>query len=242
MKTTRASQKNLLPPSLLAPLLFLAAALGGCGPSIDPAAKADIDRRISALSGSGQSYGPPTAFVPMPFQPGQWTQHKMVDDKGQPSFMTYKVVGQEGDAFWVEMVNDMYSGKQIMKILMAIGNRMDPNTIDIRGVVMKDSKGQITKFDGPMLSLMRSMYQGALSTLVISWQGLPQENATVPAGTFSGCFKSRTDASWGPWKSASNAWSHPAVPLSGLVRSTGIDKPHTMELTGFGLTGAVSEI
>ena len=38
------------------------------------------------------------------------------------------------------------------------------------------------------------------------------------------------------------SWSHAAVPLSGLVRSQGLDKPTTMELVAFGMTGAVSEL
>jgi hypothetical protein len=38
------------------------------------------------------------------------------------------------------------------------------------------------------------------------------------------------------------SWSHPAVPLSGMVRSVGIDRPNTMELVAFGLSGAVSEL
>jgi len=76
----------------------------------------------------------------------------------------------------------------------------------------------------------------------MSWQGLPQEGATVPAGTFAGCFRARTEASWGPWHSANMSWSHPAVPLSGLVKSQGIDRPTSMELVGFGLTGATSEL
>ena len=92
-----------------------------------------------------------------------------------------------------------------------------------------------------MLSLMRSSYQGALSTLVMTWQGLPQEDATVPAGTFAGCFRARTDATWGPWHTANTSWSHAAVPLSGLVKSQGIDKPTSMELVEFGLSGATSE-
>jgi hypothetical protein len=229
-------------PFVTATALAVTLATFGCAPSIDPAAKADIDRRVSALGGSGPSVGAPTAFMPMPFSPGQWTQHKMIDGKGQPSFMTYKIVGQDGDAFWVEAVTENYHGKTVMKMLLAMPNRMDPNGIDIRAVTMKDNKGNVTKLDGPMLSLMRSMYQGAVSTLVVNWQGLPQENATVPGGNFAGCYKTRTDAAWGPWKSASTAWSHPAVPISGLVRSQGIDQPTSMELTAFGLTGAVSEL
>jgi hypothetical protein len=38
------------------------------------------------------------------------------------------------------------------------------------------------------------------------------------------------------------SWSHPAVPLSGMVRSEGIDKPSSMELVAFGQSGAVSEL
>ena len=39
----------------------------------------------------------------------------------------------------------------------------------------------------------------------------------------------------------SDSWAHPAVPLSGTVKSVGIDKPYTMELVAFGTTGAMSE-
>jgi hypothetical protein len=33
---------------------------------------------------------------------------------------------------------------------------------------------------------------------------------------------------------------HPAVPISGLVKSAGLDRPTTMDLIGFGETGATS--
>jgi hypothetical protein len=222
-------------------LLAVSALTSACAPSIDPAAKADVDRRVGALSAPRQAFPAPAGFVPMPFAAGQWTRHKLVDDKGEPSFMTQKVLAQEGDAFWMEVVTDQYTGRTMMKLLLAIPNRMDPNTIDVRVVAIKDTKGHVTNLDGAMLSLLRSTYQGALSTLVMSWEGLPQEDAAVPAGTFAGCFRGRTDATWGPWHSANTSWSHAAVPLSGLVKSQGIDKPTSMELVEFGLTGAVSE-
>jgi hypothetical protein len=38
------------------------------------------------------------------------------------------------------------------------------------------------------------------------------------------------------------SWSHPTVPLSGLVRSRRINKPGIMELVAFGEVGAQSEI
>ena len=81
------------------PRAIAGAALGlvlfvvGCGPSIDAAAKADIDARVAALGAPKQTYPAPAGFAPAPFGVGQWTRHKLVDDKGQPSFMTYKVIG-----------------------------------------------------------------------------------------------------------------------------------------------------
>jgi hypothetical protein len=213
----------------------------GCGPSIDAAAKADIDKRVAALGAPKQSYPAPTGFQPMPFAAGQWIRLKMVDDKGQPSFVTQKILSQEGDAFWLESITETYVGRNMVKLLLAIPNRMDPASVDIRAGAIKDKNGQVTELTGPLLSLMKSSYQSVVSTLTVTWQGLPQEDVAVPAGTFAGSYKARTDASWGPWNSSTTSWGHSAVPLSGLVKSVGIDKPTTMELVDFGLTGAVSE-
>ena len=239
MRVMLTSQVRLLPG--IAAVLGLFAASGGCGPSIDPALKSDIDRRMAALGQPTQTFPAPTGFYPMPLQVGQWTQHQMIYDQ-QPSFMTHKVVGQVGDAFWIETVHESYSGRTVTKILLAIANRMDPASVQIRGVVMKDRKGRVNTIEGPVLDIMQGMYRGLVANLIVSWQGQLQENAVVPAGTFAGCFKTRTDAQWGPWKAASTSWSHPAVPLSGLVRSEGLDRPSTMQLVAFGLSGAVSEI
>jgi len=193
----------------------------------------------------GATATPPPApgmFAPMPFAVGQWTQYKMTDDKGQPSFLTQKIVGQDGDAVWLESVNEGYNGRMITKMLVMFGSRTDPSQVQIRAVKMKDAKGNLNEIPEPMISLMQSTYRGAVASLLISWQGLPQEATTVPAGRFDGCFKARTDAQWGPWRSVADSWAHPAVPLSGTVRSQGVDKPFTMELTAFGTSGATSEL
>jgi len=214
-----------------------------CGPSIDPAAKADIDKRVSVLqAGTNAVPAPaPGMYQPMPFAVGQWTQYKMTNDKGEPSFLTYKVIGQDGNAVWVEIVNETYTGRTMQKMLVAFGNRMDPGQVEIRAVSTKDAKGNVQEMPPPVIQLMQSTYRGILSTMIINWQGLPQESATVPAGRFDGCFKARTDAQWGPWRSVADSWSHPAVPLSGAVRSQGVDHPFTMELAAFGTSGATSE-
>ena len=225
-------------------ILFLVGSvcLLACGPSIDKAAKVDIDQRIVALAHTGQTFPAPTAFVPKPMVVGQWTQHKLVNDKGEPALVTYKIVGEDSGAFWVEVANESYYGKTVTKILLFPGDRMNPNTMEVRAVKMKDKKGQVTEIQGPMLQLMKSMWQGSINMLAVSWQGLAQESMPVIAGTFVGCFKARTDASWGTWHSASTTWMHAIVPISGLVKSAGVDHPTTMDLVGFGETGATSEI
>ena len=115
--------------------LVLAALTAGtlaCGPSIDPAVKADVDRRVALFAPAQSNFPAMPSFTPRPLAVGQWTQMKMVDDKGQPSIMTMKVVGAEGDAFWVENVNEAYTGKTVTKMLIFFGDRSNPATMDIR--------------------------------------------------------------------------------------------------------------
>lgn len=216
--------------------------VAGCGPSIDAAAKADIDRRVAALKPGAASVPAPSAAVPMPLAPGQWTQHKMTDDKGQPSFLTYKIVGEEAGALWVEVVNETYTGRMVQKLLVAFGSRTDPAQIEVRAMKTRDQKGNVNELPREMMPMMQSMYRGVVATMIINWQGLPQEAAAVPAGQFASCYKARADVQWGPFRSVSDSWAHPAVPISGVVRSVGVDKPFTMELVAFGLSGATSEM
>ena len=236
--------RGMTTPSLrkTTPFILVGLSLLGCGPSIDAAAKADIDRRVAALAPSGQGFPAPAGLAPKPIVVGQWTQHKLVSEKGELSLITYKIVGEEAGAYWVEVANESYYGKTVTKLLLAVGDRTSPSTMEIRAVKTKDKNGKVTELQGPMIQLMRSLWQGSVNMLAVSWQGLPQENLIVVAGNFTLCFKARTDASWGAWHTAATSWMHPSVPISGLVKSVGIDKPSTMELVGFGELGAASEI
>jgi len=213
----------------------------GCGPSIDAAAKADVDGRVAALHASTDSFPAPTGFVPMPLAAGQWTQHKLVNEKGEPSFITYKILRQEGDAFVIETVHEGYTGKMMQQMVVAFGSRTDPSQVEVRAFKMKDSKGRVNELPPSVMPMMQSMYKSAVAMLVVNWQGMPQEDAAVAAGHFSGCYRVRTDAQWAGFRSVSDSWSHPSVPLSGMVKSKGVDKPTTMELVAFGTSGAVSQ-
>jgi hypothetical protein len=217
-------------------------ALGGCGPSINKAAKADIDYRIGAMVPSDAVFPMPAAPGPKPLAKGQWTLYKVTSEKGQPWLLTYKIVSDdEGGAFWVEVANESYYGKTVNKLLLAMGDRSNPATMEIRAVKMKDKQGKVTELDAPTLARMRPLFAPSMSMLAVSWQGLPQESVNVVAGNFTSCFKAMTDASWGVWRAMATSWMHPTVPISGLVKSVVIGRSMTIELVGFG-DGATSEI
>ena len=215
----------------------------GCGPSVDPAAKADIDGRVAALrSGAGPAVPAPTGFDPMPFAVGQRVQYKMVNDSGEPSFLTQKVVGQESGAWWIESVMEGYHGKTVQKMLVVFGSRTDPAQIEIRAAKTRDARGNVNELPPSVMPMVQSLYKSVVASLVMSWQGLPQAPTAVPAGNFDGCFHTQGQVQFAGFKSTAESWSHPAVPLSGLVRSKGIDHPTTMELIAFGMSGATSEL
>ncbi|MBI4509229.1 MAG: hypothetical protein HY698_06310 [Deltaproteobacteria bacterium] len=223
-------------------LALLSTALVACAPSINKAAKADVDRRIATIQPTGKSFDAPSSHDPMSLTVGQWTQYKTSDDNNRPGFTTYKIVGEEAGAYWIETVHEDYFGRTVTKMLVALGDRKDPRSMDIRTVKMKNHDGTITEIDPQTMQFMKSMWEGTLANLVIYWEGLPQEDASVPAGSFSRCFKTRTTVSAYGYSVTSDAWAHPSVPINGLVKSQGVDKNFTMELVDFGTSGATSEL
>lgn len=221
-------------------VLALGLAAAGCGPSIDAAAKADVDRRVAALAAGGQAYPAPANPSPMAMAVGHWVTYKVIDSKSQPSFMTLKLVGQDGSAFWYETQHESYYGKSATRMLVDFGDRKSPDTIVIKAAKIKDQKGQVTEYPENLIGMMNSILRGNLGPIAIDWTGLPQEDAAVPAGRFAGCYKGRTEVTFAGFKSSSVAWGHSAVPLSGMVKSQG-DSGDTLELVAFGTSGAQSD-
>jgi hypothetical protein len=214
----------------------------GCAAGLDPAAKEDIDRRVTSLSPPAQSFpvivgatAPPAPAV------GQWTQHVMKDDRGRPSFLTMKLVGEDLGSYWLELLEETYSGRRLTKLLVYFGDRSTAAAMDIRAIKSRVGDGPVKDATQEELGASRSDWAGILSMLAGSWQGLPQEEARAHAGIFAGSYKRESDPSWGPLRSKSTLWLHPAVPLSGLVRSQSTGK-HSLQLIAFGEKGAVSEL
>jgi hypothetical protein len=228
--------------SLVVVMMAVMTATAGCGPSIDAAVKSDVDRRVAMLQPSARSYGVPASADPMPLAVGQWVTYKFVDDKGQPSFMTFKLVGQDGQAFWYETLAESYYGKTATRMLVDFGDRKNPQTIVIKAAKLREAKGNIIEYPPAMVQMMNSVLRGQLGPIVIDWHGLPQDaaDAVTPAGRFPSCYKGKSTVSFAGFKSEGTGWGHPVVPFSGMVRMQS-DNNTSGELIDFGTSGAKSD-
>jgi hypothetical protein len=228
-------------PLRLAGLASLVCLAAGCGPSIDRAAKADLDKHLAAVTTSQETYPPSESFLPMAFHVGQWTQHRVVDAKGNTSLLTYKLVGQEDGGYWLEMVTETPQGREAVKLHVALLGGRDPAGMEIRAIRIKKNNELPVNVDAADLPTVRPRYRGALDLLTVWFEGNLKDDAHVPAGRFIGCYTNRTSAPWGPWQQPTLLCSHPSVPLSGVVRAQTTSKTGLMELVAFGVTGAESE-
>jgi hypothetical protein len=211
----------------------------GCG-RINATYKAEVDRHVAALHAKPESF-PQQDGAPLPLAVGQWAEYKLTGSNKRPGFATYKVVGQQGEAFWVETTLTTYSGKQETRMLIDFGDRTDPEKFKVHAVQMRNNDKPMDLPPGTM-QLMQSLWKPVLSNFVIDWSAAAaRENASASAGQFEGCYKRRLEFGLGPYHQQSDAWLHPSVPINGIVRSASIGKnPSLTELVAFGTDGAIS--
>ncbi|MEO8184911.1 MAG: hypothetical protein ABI895_39390 [Deltaproteobacteria bacterium] len=225
-------------------VVFVAACgLLACGPSVNPALQSSIDKRVLSFKQfSDNVYDAPQSTTPLPLAVGQWTRYKMMDKEGNPSLVTYKVVGEDAGAFWTETVRETYTEKQVTLLLVALGTGRTLDDVEVRAMKQKIDDQSPTEFPAAVLSLMKALWKPMVENMVVDWQGKQQDDARVPAGVFSKCYQAYSTVSLLGKSETTRSWSHPVVPLGGNVRSQSVDSTMSMVLLEFGLTGATSEI
>lgn len=229
------SARALLVLALSSPLF------AACGPTVDPAAKADLDRRLAEIATNEETFPPSESYLPMTLVVGQWTEHRLTDDKGRASLLTNKLVGQENGAFWLETVRQSAQGREATKMLVAMLSGRDPDGMEIRALLLKKGDAPPTQVDPGMIPQVRGQYRAVLDLLAMSVESEEKDDLRVPAGHFIGCYTVKTKVAWGPWQTMSDVCSHPSVPLSGVVRAKPIGQSSLLELVGFGSSGATSD-
>jgi hypothetical protein len=246
---SRCPHRTVPKRRLVLGVLAVVVVLTGCGPSIDPAAKADIDARIANLQIRSivVSARPPGPVASMPPAAGHWVQYKVSLPRGQAKFVTEKIIGEEAGALWYEKVEETYGGRVVEQLLFAVDYRTDPPKVELRAARTKDEKGRVVTLSradlwkaNHGLPPEHSYWASAEGVAHIRrWPGSPREPAVVPAGRFEGCYREHSVQilNGKPW--VDDSWSHPDVPLSGLVRW---ESNHEVlfELVAYGATGARS--
>jgi hypothetical protein len=217
-------------------------AAGACGPSIDSAAQADLEKHLAQIQTSEETFPPAESYSPMAFVVGQWTEHRVTDGQGHKSLVTTKLVGQEAGAYWFEVVSESAYGREVARILVAMPSGRDPAGMEIRSLLVRKGSGQPVIVDPTTADpQVKAKYRAALDLLAIPVQGEQKDDMRVPGGHFIGCYRVETQGPWGPWQVPSDVCTHPSVPLSGIIRAQPADKPGLLELVAFGVTGAEGE-
>jgi len=163
------------------------------------------------LAGQGV-FRPPE--MPGEFRPvvGSGATYSMTSAAGSGSQFTYAVVGQEGNAYWLEIRSSMSKNSVVMKQLMSVPGAGQPP--QIQRMIMQ-AQGR------PPMELPVSMLQGgvgrAQAKKTAGSHGLGEkvgvEKVTVAAGTFE-CdhYRSTVDGR------TSDVWVSAKVPPYGLVK------------------------
>ncbi len=220
--------------------IIILSALGlllvACGhPTLNPQLKSQVDAEVAAVSG-GHNVTTPSEGKAKPPASGQWVRYRVIDEKGEPSLLTYKVVGAEGDAIWLEysLVSYYYSTAYRMLVKWDLRNL---KSMDIRRVVERNEDGAPVEYDSMMLTVTRPFFKRMLSLIRQEWDTNANENVSVIAGHFTGCDRLTTEFYMGT-HITSEAYAHSEVPICGIVKS--VSQSARLELLDYGFEGATA--
>lgn len=183
----------------------------------------------------------PSTVEPIPFAAGQWARYTVKRAKEPPSTLTFKVISSEGDAHWFEVEAGRPGQVSVIQFLLRAKDRTEARSFELRAAKVKLPTGQVQVLRGLQLRATRKILDQYLSRMRIPKFGTgPQEDTTVPAGTFEQCYVNHVEGTYFGVKTKSKIWNHPVVPISTMVRSTDSVDGAEVLLEAYGLTGAKS--
>lgn len=222
-------------------VLFLAASCKTSSEGATPASSAGAS--VGEPPAKGGEVASPAAAELAPLRVGQWSKYRISMDDGTSTEVTYKIVGEEQGALWLEIVRGAADAGTVMQLLIKLENRQNPAGLEVKAARIRMPNSQVRELRDEMLKPSADGYRKILSEIFVpALAGAPQEDVTVPAATFRGAYKKQqkietTQASSDQW-----VWIHPAVPISGVVKSEEVGKPNKTELLTWGPSGAKSEL
>jgi hypothetical protein len=194
-----------------------------------------------AEPGSTQYAAPGPALEAQPWKVGQWTLYKR--RFGQALFIeTFKVVAQDACGFWIE--NEVRSSFSRTRWTFCVTQQPAPDSHHL-----EESLGALIERDNDTVVALGDFRRGEWDRQPFVWlvesvhapwashADLPREDVMTPAGRFDGAVKMTSKRG----SAEVSQWSHPDVPLGGLIRETSSDDRERV-LLDFGTSNDESQL
>ncbi|MDC3961175.1 hypothetical protein [Polyangium jinanense] len=172
-----------------------------------------------------QEYPAAESFALKPLAVGQWIRFA-VESKGVPPSQVFvRIVGKEGEAFWYEIEANTPTGTTISQFLVenAASKGFDKNAI--RKMRTKADTGPVQEQTEPRDAILKAAESVEEFAAILNpppdFAKVERKEAKVTAGLFQGCFVYEAEHEEGGVKTKETVFRHPAVPITGFVRSEG---------------------
>jgi hypothetical protein len=220
-------------------VLFLASCV--TTPAPNPILVSQIDSQFNA--NPSRTYQASGKFKrPIAYKVGQYVVTGMTSPS-ERSVMKMAIVGKEQNG-WILETHSLTQNSESVTQMLVVGLDTVYRTgtideLDILWVKVKPDGNSVQTIEGPILAMTKSLYKNALAGLEVQSQTMADGGTvSVPAGHFKGTAKVSSEVSFMGQKHLSSAWIHPSVPINAMVKSVSDDGDTTIELLGFGLSGA----
>jgi len=233
--------KNFACAVLVAGLVLGCSRSSSDGPSAGPDKSAGTS--VAQPPAAGGEVSAPTSPELPGLAVGQWSKYRITMDDGQVTEVTYKVVAEENGAKWLEIVRGAAGAGTVIQLLIDVKSRSNPDSLQVHAARIRMPNGHVRELRDENLKPTADGYKKALADIFVpSLTGAPQEDVTVPAGTFRSCYKRTQKIETSQATSDQTVWVHTNVPISGVVKSEEVGKPNKTELLTWGTSGAQSEL
>ena len=168
---------------------------------------------------------------------GQWVRYGVTYREGGRSTVEYRIVDREDDSWWLEVTDRRR--ERVRHVRMRVRPQPD-GTKELLALAFKNGS-ELEEIPTRLLGNYAPMLGQWLDTMLRAEISGPQEDVTVPAGTFRGAFKGEQTLRFLQAEIVADVWWHPEVPLTAMVKLVDrAERGHTLELIGWGESGAVS--
>ena len=223
-------------PSKSAALVLAAALLSssGCGSSPDPKLRAEIDALARNVLVSDARYVGKVPLRRLPPAVGQWVEYLAYDDEGYPFRLRQEVVGQQGEAFWIQQEQTTYQDRTWLKLLVANLAAPAPMDVFVKRVIHRDREGNEVELPENVEIWTEYLRRHGRFDMNID----KAVTITVPAGVFENTFTQQVPSPPSDPDDSLYEWLNSEVPIWGIVRAAATYGQSRWELVAFGLTGA----